>query len=130
MVMVSTLANTMKSIVNAERKGKRQVMIRPSSKVVVAFLKSMQDHGYIGDFTVVDDKRRGKIVIDLTGRINKCGVISPRFDVSLKELEQTATNLLPARQFGQVVITTSQGIMTHEEALKRHVSGKLLGYFF
>jgi ribosomal protein S8 len=37
--------------------------------------------GYIGEFEVLDDHRSGKIVVQLTGRINKCGVISPRFDV-------------------------------------------------
>lgn len=37
--------------------------------------------GYIGEFEVLDDHRAGKIVVQLTGRINKCGVISPRFDV-------------------------------------------------
>ncbi len=40
--------------------------------------------GYIGEFELVDDHRSGKIVVNLLGRINKCGVISPRFDISLK----------------------------------------------
>lgn len=31
--------------------------------------------GYIGEFEVVDDHRAGKIIVNLTGRINKCGVI-------------------------------------------------------
>lgn len=35
----------LQSIVNAERKGKRQVLVRPSSKVVVKFLSNMQKHG-------------------------------------------------------------------------------------
>ena len=55
-----------------------QVLLRPCSKVVVRFLTVMMKHGYIGEFEVVDDHRAGKIVVNLTGRLNKCGVISPR----------------------------------------------------
>ena len=33
--------------------------------------------GYIGEFEYVDDHRAGKIVVELNGRLNKCGVISP-----------------------------------------------------
>lgn len=54
--------------------------------------------GYIGEFELVDDHRSGKIVVELTGRINKCGVISPRFDVPLKDIEKWVGNLLPSRQ--------------------------------
>jgi ribosomal protein S8 len=54
-------------------------------------------------------------VIELIGRINKCGVISPRFDVTLGGIEQWTNNLLPSRQFGYIVMTTSLGIMDHEE---------------
>lgn len=30
----------------------------------------------------------------------QCGVISPRFDLQLKDLEKWQNNLLPSRQFG------------------------------
>ncbi len=69
--------------------------------------------GYIGEFEIVDDHRAGKIVVNLTGRLNKCGVISPRFDVQLRDLEKWTRNLLPSRQFGYLVLTTSGGIMDH-----------------
>ena len=50
-------------------------------------------HGYIGEFEIIDDHRAGKIVVNLTGRLNKCGVISPRFDVQLKDLEKWQNDL-------------------------------------
>merc|ERR1711916_298925 len=130
MVRISVLADALKNIVNAERRGKRQVLIRPSSKVIVKFLAVMQKHGYIGEFEIVDDHRSGKIVIELTGRLNKCGVISPRFDVGASDLEKWVTNLLPSRQFGVIVLTTSAGIMDHTEARRKHLGGKILGFFY
>jgi small subunit ribosomal protein S15Ae len=130
MVRMNVLADCLKSIVNAEKRGKRQVLIRPSSKVVLRFLRLMQKHGYIGEFEIVDDHRSNKIVVDLNGRLNKCGVISPRFDIALSDLDQVTSNLLPSRQFGYVVLTTTFGILDHEEARKRHTGGKLLGFFY
>ena len=86
--------------------------------------------GYIGDFEIVDDKRAGKIVINLLGRINKCGVISPRFNLKVKNYEKTLYQILPSRLFGHIVISTDQGIMDHHEARKKHLGGKIIGFFY
>lgn len=105
--------------------------------------------GYIGEFEEVDDHRSGKIVVQLNGRyvqkgtrlqpsmptnpldsLNKTGVISPRYNVKLADLEKWTVRLLPSRQFGYVILTTSAGIMDHEEARRKHVSGKIIGFFY
>ena len=98
--------------------------------MLVTFLKVMQKNGYISDFTIIDDARAGKIVVDLNGRLNKCGVISPRFDLKIKNFEFFCSAILPSRQFGHVVISTNEGIMDHNEALKKKIGGKVLGYFY
>ena len=60
----------------------------------------------------------------------KAGAISPRFDVPLANMEKWINNLLPSRQFGFLILTTSDGILDHEEARRRHIGGKLLGFFY
>jgi len=115
MVRVSVLNDALKSMYNAEKRGKQQVMIRLSSKVIIKFLLVMQNHGlfdcvliilFIFYFVLkvilwslsiyVDDHRSGKFVVELNGRLNKCGVISPRFVVGVKEIEGWTARPLPS----------------------------------
>ena len=76
----------------------------------------MTKHGYIAEFDIMDDHRAGKAVVNLMGRLDKYGVIGPRFDVQLKDLGKWQSSLLPSRQFGFIVLTTSVGITDREEA--------------
>merc|ERR1712138_43502 len=127
---VNVLADALKTILNAERRGRRQVLLRPCSKVVVKFLRQMQKHGYIGEFEMIDDHRSNKIVVELLGRINKCAVISPRFDITMPKMESWCSQILPSRQFGHLILTTTYGVMDHEECRKKHTGGKILGFFY
>ncbi|KAH9981930.1 ribosomal protein S8 [Russula vinacea] len=106
-------------IVNAERRGKHQVLIRLSSKVAVKFLSVMQRHGYIGDFDIIDDHRSGKIAVQLNGRLNKSGVISSRFNVQVTQIESWVNLLLPARSFGKLILVND--FLDHEEARRKNV---------
>uniref|UniRef100_A0A2K5MIS9 Small ribosomal subunit protein uS8 n=1 Tax=Cercocebus atys TaxID=9531 RepID=A0A2K5MIS9_CERAT len=113
MVRMNVLADALKSINNAEKRG----------KLIVRFLTGMIKHGYTGEFEITDDHRAGKIVVNLKGRLNK-------FDMQLKDLEKWQNNLLPSHQFGFIVLTTLAGIMDHEAARRKHTGGKILGFFF
>uniref|UniRef100_A0A5F8GEZ2 40S ribosomal protein S15a n=1 Tax=Monodelphis domestica TaxID=13616 RepID=A0A5F8GEZ2_MONDO len=110
-------------------RGKGQVSIRLCSKVIVRFLTVKMKRSYVGELEIIDDHRAGKIV-NLTGRLNKCGVIRTRLDIQLKDLEKWQNNQLPPCQFGSIVLTTSDGIKDNEEARRKHTRGKILGFFF
>merc|ERR1712241_275330 len=65
-------------------------------------------------------------------RVSSATSCSPRPTASstTNQIDKWTTNLLPSRQFGYVVLTTSDGIIDHEEAKKKHTGGKILGFFF
>ncbi|ELK37099.1 40S ribosomal protein S15a [Myotis davidii] len=78
----------------------------------------MIKHGYTSEFEIIDDHRAGNIVVNLTGRLKKGGVTSPRFDVHLKDLEKWQNNLLPSHRFGFTVLENSAGIT--DRCKKKH----------
>jgi len=123
------LADALSAIMNASVLGKSEVVV-PRSKLVGAVLYEMQKAGYIGMFEIIDDGRGGKIKVQLLGRINKCGAIKPRFSFKKNELDKWVRHFLPARGMGIVIVSTSQGIMSHEEAMKRGLGGVLLAYVY
>jgi small subunit ribosomal protein S15Ae len=67
--------------------------------------------GYIGDFDIIDDHRSGKIVVQLNGRLNKTGVISPRFNVQVTQIESWVNLLLPARSFGKLILVSEHSML-------------------
>uniref|UniRef100_A0A8C8ZUZ7 40S ribosomal protein S15a n=1 Tax=Prolemur simus TaxID=1328070 RepID=A0A8C8ZUZ7_PROSS len=74
MVHMNVLDNVLKSINSVKKRSKHQVLIRPCSKVIVQFLTVIMKHSYIGKFEITDD-HDGKIVMNLTGGLNKCDLL-------------------------------------------------------
>ncbi len=124
--LISDMAS---AITNAERVGKPFVIVK-ASNLIKEILKVMQRHEYIGEFEYIEDGRGGKIKVELLGRINECGAIRPRFSVKKDEFEKYERRYLPAVGFGTLIVTTSQGVMSHKEARERGIGGKLLVYVY
>ena len=130
MVLLDPLANALSTMKNAEAIGKSSCIIRPASKNIGNVLKVMQDLGYIGDFEFIDDGKAGVYSIALVGRINKCGAIKPRYSVGTDSFERWEKQFLPAKNFGALILTTSNGVMSQYEAREKKIGGQLLAYVY
>jgi small subunit ribosomal protein S8 len=124
------LNDAMAVIRNAERVGKGECVVRPSSKLIGRVLKVMQEAGYINQFEFVDDGRSGMFKVALVGHINDCGVIRPRYSVGMGDLEKFEARYLPAQDFGVLILTTTKGVLTHTQAKQGGVGGKLLAFVY
>lgn len=124
------LSNALSKIMNAERVGKKECIIKPASAMTKRALEIMKEHKYIGEYSEILDGRGGELQVMLLGNINKCGTIKPRFSTRLNEFEKWEKRFLPARGFGILLVTTPQGMTTHEEAKKRSIGGRLIAYCY
>ncbi len=127
---VDTLSNAMSTIKNAERVGKDKCEIKPASKLIGNVLRVMKEYGYIKSFEYIDDHRGGKFIVELAGRINDCGAIRPRFSAKVTEYEKFEKRYLPARDFGILIVSTTQGVMSQKEAREKRLGGVLLAYVY
>ena len=124
------LANALSSILNAEKIGKTECIIKPISNVIKTVFTIIKENNYIGDFREINDQRGNYIKINLLGRINKTGVIKPRFAVKKDNFEKFEKRYLLAKDFGIIIVSTSKGIMTHTEAKKKRLGGRLIAYCY
>lgn len=125
-----SLNDAMGVIKNAERVGKGECVVRPSSKLIGRVLKVMQESGYIKQFELVEDGRSRMFKVALGGQINDCGVIRPRYAVKVSDLEKYEARYLPAQDFGVLILTTTRGVVTHMDAKKGGVGGRLLAFVY
>lgn len=124
------LASALSKILNSEKVAKSECIITPSSKTIMKVLDILNLEGYIGKYEEITSSKGGFLKVNLIGGINKCGVIKPRFAVKRDEFEKFEKRFLLADGFGVLIVSTNQGIMTHEEAKSKDIGGKLLAFCY
>lgn len=122
--MREIVVNALNCMMNASRAGKPSLIV-PSSKLLAGVLDIMKSHGYIKGYA----KENSKVEIELS-TINECRAIKPRFNVTAGEYDKYVRRLLPARDFGILIVSTSKGLMTHKDAIEKNVGGSLIAYCF
>lgn len=130
MTMNDTLAAGLSKIMNAERIGRKECIVAPSSKTIKKVLELMNQEHYIGSFEEVESSRGKSLKVNLIGGINDCGVIKPRFSVKRENMEKYEKRYLPAKDFGFLIVSTTEGLMPHTKAKKKNLGGRLIAYCY
>jgi small subunit ribosomal protein S8 len=130
MPALNVVSNLFTTIYNNESRRKRECVVVPASKFASEILRVMQKHRYIGEFEQIDDGRAGKFRIQLLAKINKCGIITPRFSVKKDAYFDWERQFLPAYNMGLLLVSTSKGIMSHHDAQAENLGGVLVGFVY
>ncbi len=124
------LANVLSAIQNAEQRGKPGVTTTSNSALIRKVLDIMIGKGYLEGYDIIPDSKGDSLNIKLGGKINKTGVIKPRYQITKGSFERFEKRYLPARGFGIIIVSTSHGLITHEDAKEKGVGGTLISYCY
>ncbi len=133
MVVTDPIADMFTRMRNACKAGHDEVSM-PSSNMKVAVAQVLKDSGYVLDYRVEDaDTVKKKLVVALKymgGRkrkpvieaIKRISKPSCRVYVGSKDIPRVLGGL------GMAVLSTSNGVMTGEDARQGNIGGEVLGY--
>ena len=121
------IADLLTRIRNAAMVGKNEVRV-PSSKLKVTVAQQLKKNKYLADVKVEAGKPRDTLVIT----INKPGENSPITEITRMSKPgrrvYVGANEIPRVKSGRgmVLISTSKGVITGQEAVKARLGGELL----
>jgi small subunit ribosomal protein S8 len=129
-MQMDILNDALTKIRSYEQRGKKEVILQPTSNLIQNVLATLQKANYIGEVERIEDGRGGKFKVQLLGRINRCAVIRPRFPVQRDDMIRFEKQYLPAVSFGILILTTPDGVMSQLEAHDKGIGGRLLAYCY
>jgi small subunit ribosomal protein S8 len=128
MPVTDPIADMLTCIRNAAMAGHRRVDV-PKSKIKLAIAQLLEQEKYIASWKAIDDDNQGLIrmylrynkdqkpIIRTLSRVSKPG---RRVYVRQEDVPQVLSGL------GTAIISTSEGILTGKEAVKRGLGGELV----
>jgi len=118
------VSDTLNKIMNAKKANKTYIVSTRFSKLLIKVLDMMKQYGYI-DYTL----NEGVLRVEMK-ELSICSSIKPRYTVNKENMEKYVRRFLPARDYGYVIISTSKGLMTNNEAKENNLGGSLIAYFY
>ena len=120
-----TVADALNQIMNARRAGKTEVEVERHSKLLLSVLAIAKLKGYVKNYKIKDTSLKIEI-----GNIHGCKAVKPRFTVKTESIEKYVKRYLPSKYIGIIIISTSQGLMTHQTALDKNLGGSIIAYLY
>ena len=126
---MDVLADALNKIKLYESLGKYECVV-DSTKLVKSVLEAMKANGYIKGYEEFREGKFAKVRITMAKKINYLGVIKPRYAVGIDEYQKYESRYIPSKDFGILIVSTPQGIMTNREARSRKTGGRLIAYVY
>ena len=121
------VADALNMIKNAARAGKKTVKVQRISNLLIEVLKIMKAKRAIKTYKI--DGKEKSLAVTLND-LTECKSIKPRFTVKKGDIEKYMRRYLPARGMGTIIVSTNNGLMTHDEAMEENIGGCLIAYFY
>jgi len=121
------VADALNMMKNAKKAKKEVITVKIISNLLIEVLKIMKQKGVVKRYKIDTKAKSLEITI---GNLFECNSIKPRFTVKVDQIEKYRKRYLPARDIGTIIVSTSKGLMTHQEALEEKLGGCLIAYFY
>ncbi len=127
--MVDRVADAINAIKTNERIGRAECTLY-STKFIKSILEVMKRESYVKGYEEFTDGRIKKLKVALSNRINRIGIIKPRYSIRAGELQRYEMQYIPSRDFGILILSTPQGMLTNREAKAKNIGGRLIAYVY
>ncbi|MDP3966340.1 MAG: 30S ribosomal protein S8 [archaeon] len=121
------VADALNMMRNAKKANKENIRVKIISNLLIEVLKIMKQKGAVKKYKINPKDKSLEVTL---GDFTECKAIKPRFSCDKFQIEKYRRRYLPSRNIGTVIISTSKGLMTHEEAENEKMGGSLISYFY
>ncbi len=129
MTVTDPIADMLTRIRNAIMVGHDAVLV-PSSKMKLAIAKILKEEGFIDRYEVLKGKPESMIKVHLKYAENQPAILGLErvSKPGLRVYEESRKIPRVYGGLGVVIVSTSKGIMTGQEAWRQHLGGEILCY--
>ncbi len=127
--MADLLSESLNKIKTYENLGREECTVA-STSLVKSVLATLQKNGYIGGMEEMQDGKFRIIKVALSNKINNIGAVRPRHAVKVSDYQRYENRYIPSKDFGLLIISTPEGIMSNRDAKQKRIGGRLIAYVY